>query len=128
MTLDGSDEEDEETLQLKLQEIQARLKLKAIQKKTKQTSEEVNDIARADSISLVRSNSGAASRVQSRISGLREARLQRSKSQTDVHVPVSPVRRARPAELPRSPQRVILGIDKGVRASDVSLKRAPSLK
>jgi minichromosome maintenance protein 10 len=126
--LDISDGEDEETLQLKLEEIQARLKLKALQKKTKQSSVTEGDVTRTGSAPLTRSNSVAAGRAQSRISDLREERLQRSKSQTDVHVPVSPVRRAKPAELPRSPQRVLLGIDKGLKASEVSLKRAPSLR
>ena len=99
-----------------------------MQKKTKQISDAEGDVAGTGSDSLARSNSVATSRAQSRISDLREERLQRSKSQADVHVPVSPVRRARPAELPRSPQRVLLGIDKGLKASEVSLKRAPSLR
>lgn len=114
---------------MKLQEIQARLKLKALQKKTKQGLDTENNGTRTGSATLTRSDSLTASRAQSRISDLREERLQRSKSQPEVHVPVSPVRRARPAaELPRSPQRVLLGIDKGLRAAEVSLKRAPSLR
>ena len=131
MTLHGSDsedEDDEETLQLKLQEIQARLKLKALKKKTKQNSDTEADFSRTGSKSLARSNSVATNRAQSRISDLREEQLERSKSQTDVHVPVSPVRRANPTELPRSPQRVLLGIDKGLKAGEISLKRAPSLR
>jgi minichromosome maintenance protein 10 len=133
MNLNGSggeedEDEDEETLQLKLQEIQARLKLKALQKKTKQSSDPEGDIARTSSAPLTRTNSAVASRTQSRTPGLREERLQRSKSQTNVHVPVSPVRRVQPIELARSPQRVLLGIDKGLKASEVSLKRAPSLR
>ena len=128
ITLHDSDEEDEETLQLKLQEIQARLKLKALQKKTKQNSDTEADFTRTGSTPLARSNSVATNRAQLRISDLREKQLERSKSQTDVHVPVSPVRRARPAELPRSPQRVLLGIDKGLKGGEVSLKRAPSLR
>lgn len=123
-----AEDDDEETLQLKLQEIQARLKLKALQKKAKQSSDTETDVSRAGSAPLARSNSVAANRAQSRISELREERLRRSKSQSSVHVPVSPVRRAQPAELPRSPQRVLLGIDKGMKASEVSLKRAPSLR
>jgi minichromosome maintenance protein 10 len=120
------EDEDEETLQLQLQEIQARLKLKKLQKKATQTSDTEKEINQAGSAPPSRA---AASRAQSRISELREERLQRSKSQASVHVPVSPIRRAQPpAELPRSPQRVLLGIDKGLKASDVSLKRAPSLR
>ena len=126
-SLDEDEDEDEETLQLQLKEIQARLKLKKLQKKATQGSdtEEINRAGTA----LSRANSAAANRAQSRISELRDERLQRSKSQASVHVPVSPIRRARPsAEVNRSPQRILLGIDKGLKASDVSLKRAPSLR
>jgi minichromosome maintenance protein 10 len=122
------EDEDEETLQLQLQEIQARLKLKKLQKKAKQNSDTENESTKADSTQLKRSNSYAANRAQSRLAGLREERSERSKSQNSVHVPVSPVRRARPAEPQRSPGRVLLGIDKGLKGSDISLKRAPSLR
>ncbi|KAN0117512.1 hypothetical protein V8E51_003489 [Hyaloscypha variabilis] len=122
------EDEDEETLQLQLQEIQARLKLKKLQKKAKQSSDTENESTRVDSAQVKRSNSVAANRAQSRLAGLREERLERSKPQSSVHVPVSPVRRARPAEPQPSPGRVLLGIDKGLKGSDVSLKRAPSLK
>jgi len=122
------DEDDEETLQLQLQEIQARLKLKKLQK-AKQSSDTEKEISRAGSAPLVRANSVAASRAQSRLAEVREERLQRSKSQASiVNVPASPVRRAKPAENPRSPGRVLLGIDKGLKGSDISLKRAPSLR
>ncbi|KAG4418235.1 hypothetical protein IFR04_008593 [Cadophora malorum] len=125
---DEDDDEDEETLQLQLQEIQARLKLKKLQKKTKQASESDNEAARSDSAQLKRATSAAASRAQSRIAGLREERLEKARAQPEVHVPVSPIRRTQPPTVQRSPGRVLLGIDKGLRGSDVSLKRAPSLK
>jgi minichromosome maintenance protein 10 len=124
MDNDDDDDEDEETLQLQLQEIQARLKLKKLQKKVKQNSDTENE----GSAQVNRSNSAITMRAQSRLAGLREERLERSKSQNNVHVPVSPIRRARPAEPQRSPGRVLLGIDKGLKGSDVSLKRAPSLR
>jgi minichromosome maintenance protein 10 len=122
------EDEDEETLQLQLQEIQARLKLKKLQKKAKQNPDTENESTKADSTQLKRSSSSAANRAQSRLAGLREERLERSKSQNSVHVPVSPIRRARPPEPQRSPGRVLLGIDKGLKGSDISLKRAPSLR
>jgi minichromosome maintenance protein 10 len=128
MNMVDGEEEDEETLQLQLQEIQARLKLKKLQKKSKQSSDTENENTRADTGTLSRANSAAAIRAQSRIAGLREERLERSKSQTRIHVPVSPVRKSQPAELPWSPGRVLLGIDKGLKGSDISLKRAPSLR
>ena len=128
--MDDEEDEDEETLQLQLQEIQARLKLKKLQKKAKQSSDTENDYTRVETAQARRSNSVAANRAQSRLAGVREERLERSKSQSDVHVhvPASPVRRARPTEAQRSPGRVLLGIDKGLKGSDVSLKRAPSLR
>ncbi|KAH8598850.1 hypothetical protein B0O99DRAFT_614324 [Bisporella sp. PMI_857] len=128
--LEDSGEDDEETLELKLQEIQARLKLKKLQKKTKQSSDTENNHARAGSAPIPRANSVATSRAQSRISELKGERLQRSKSQAGTHVeiPVSPIRRPQPIETNTSPKRVLLGIDKGVKAGDVSLRRAPSFR
>lgn len=126
--LGGSeDDDDEETLQLQLQEIQARLKLKKLQKKSKQGSD-TEDGTRSGSTTLGRSSSVAAlGRTQSRVDLRAEKdRLERSKSRNEVHVPMSPVRREQPAIVQRSPSRILLGIDKGLRGSDVSLKRAPS--
>ncbi|KAI9738887.1 MAG: hypothetical protein M1818_005200 [Claussenomyces sp. TS43310] len=124
--LDDEDE-DEETLQLRLQEIQARLKLKKLQKSKAAAGSNANDDPiRADAVPS-RANSAATSYARQELVGLCEQRLQRSKSQASVHVPVSPTRRAQPAvESPRSPGRVLLGIDKGLKGSDVSLRRAPS--
>ena len=123
---DEDNDEDEETLQLQLQEIQARLKLKKLQKKATQTSDTEKEISRAGSAPLARANSVAGSRARSRVSGLREEKLQRSKSQNNIDIPVSPLKRTQAIEPPRSPQRVILGIDKGLKGRDISLKRAPS--
>lgn len=85
------DDEDEEMLQLKLQAIEARLKLKRLQQQ--------KDKARPDSS------------VGSTISSAK------------VEVALSPTKRIVPT-IPKSPSRVVLGIDKGVNAADVSLKRA----
>ncbi|CZR60996.1 related to replication protein CDC23 [Phialocephala subalpina] len=123
--LDDEDEDDEETLQLQLQEIQARLKLKKLQKKAKASDSESESTRTAQ---VPRSNSVAASRAQSRIAEVREARAERSKSQAEVHVPVSPIRRVQPPPVQRSPGRILLGIDKGLKGSDISLKRAPNLR
>ena len=122
-----SEEEDEETLQLQLEAIQTRLKIKKAQRKKAQGSESDNE-KQSQPQSLSRANSAAAGRAQSRLDGIRERQLQRSKSQTQVDVPVSPVRRVRPVEEHKSPQRVLLGIDKGLTGKDISLKRAPSLR
>lgn len=105
------EEEDEETLQLKLQAIEARLKLKKLQKARKATEGEETEVLALPS----RPNTAA---------GFRRPELLRS--QSDVQVPVSPTRNIRPVAEQRSPARVLLGIDKGLRAQDVSLKRANS--
>lgn len=123
--MDDEDEDDEETLQLQLQEIQARLKLKKLQKKAKQSSDNESDSTRPK-VGISRSNSVATNRSQSRLAGAE--RLERPKSQVEIEVPVSPLRRAQPPTVQRSPGRVLLGIDKGLKGRDISLKRAPSLK
>lgn len=125
---DLDEDEDEETLQLQLQEIQARLKLKKLQRKAAQTSDTEKETNQAGSAPLSRANSVAASRAQSRLSELREETLKRSKSQASLQVPVSPIKRTQQTQAARSPQRVLLGIDKGLKGSDISLKRAPSFK
>ncbi|KAF2687282.1 hypothetical protein K458DRAFT_296242 [Lentithecium fluviatile CBS 122367] len=108
---DDDDEEDEETLQLKLQAIEARLKLKKLQKarKTAQEGEK---------------NSAGASSRPGTAASLRRVELPRP--QSELQVPVSPIRNRRAPEEQKSPARVLLGIDKGLRAQDVSLKRASS--
>ncbi|CAO2648109.1 Nn.00g090310.m01.CDS01 [Neocucurbitaria sp. VM-36] len=108
---DDDEDEDEETLQLKLQAIEARLKLKALQKAKKTVEHGEND-------------SNASSSRPGTAAALRRVDLPRPKS--DIQVPHSPVRARRAPEEQRSPARVILGIDKGLTARDVSLKRPGS--
>lgn len=126
---DNEDEdEDEETLQLKLQEIQARLKLKKLQKAKAGGGDATAAIPRSGTAANLRANSSAAIHGRSNISGLREERQERARSQASIHVPVSPVRKLQAPEPTRSPSRVLLGIDKGLRGCDVSLKRPPTLR
>lgn len=118
--LDEEDEDDEETLQLQLAAIQARLKLKKLQK-----SHTVQDLA-----------SLAGSRSDGRIKHHREAsfepdgrpekRARVAQSSASVNVLQSPDGLSRPPVLEqRSPGRVRLGLDNGRRAQDVSLSRPP---
>ncbi|KAK3903817.1 DNA replication licensing factor mcm10 [Staphylotrichum tortipilum] len=117
MDLDD-DEEDEEMLQLKLQAIQAKLRLKKLQAAKAQR--------KAATPPGSGSGEGGGMRevpIQSRLAAVRD-RLDR---QADVvQVPASPVRKTQAPAEQTSPQRVLLGIDKGLRAADVSLKKAPS--
>lgn len=127
----NEDDEDEETLQLQLQEIQARLKLKKLQKaKLKDTapSELVRDLTQSGATLLSRASSAAASRSRQEIRGLQRPISDDLEPCGRIHVPVSPTRRVQAIEQPKSPGRILLGIDKGLKGSDVSLRRAPSLR
>ncbi|KAG8423587.1 hypothetical protein J3458_000474 [Metarhizium acridum] len=119
------DDEDEETLQLKLQEIQAKLKLKRLQNvKAKEKAASHRDgeaDARSDPF-LPSPNRRARARTPGADENVRPA------SQNQVTVPASPVRKLQFLQQQTSPSRVLLGIDKGLKAKDVSLKRAPSQK
>ncbi|KAH9877145.1 hypothetical protein IAQ61_002508 [Plenodomus lingam] len=106
-TNDDTEEEDEETLQLKLQAIEARLKIKALQKKKAADSESFGSSAPSSSAD----NAQAARRPNM------------FQPAADIQVPHSPVRIRRAPEEQKSPARVLLGIDKGLKARDISLKR-----
>ncbi|KAK2064832.1 primase zinc finger protein [Colletotrichum caudatum] len=114
------EDEDEETLQLKLQEIQARLRLKKLQSARERT---------AGAVSPKRASPPPQQpRPASRVLGLGASRVApRPESQAIIEVPVSPVRKTQPQQSQTSPSRVLLGIDKGLKGKDVSLKRAPSV-
>ncbi|KAK7752209.1 hypothetical protein SLS62_005743 [Diatrype stigma] len=129
------EEEDEEVLRLKLQAIQAKLRLKQLQSaKAKRGPEDTAEIPSRPRSATIPSNVPTTARVtttarsQSRTEGLRPSAITRPRSQADVQVPASPVRKAQPVQSQTSPSRVLLGIDKGLKGKDVSLKRAPSLR
>ncbi len=114
---DGTDGEDEETLQLQLQAIEARLKLKRIQQAKAKRGTDAELDSRSTSASVSTATIGASRNERPQLpqqhSGLLQVPL--SPTQEKRHVPQSP----------KSPARVILGIDKGLRAQDVSLRRPP---
>ena len=111
---EDGEEEDEETLQLELQAIEARLKLKRLQQ-AKARQQEAGGVLREG---------------QDRRSPTRQhdrTPIPHSRGQNDViEVPLSPSDKNRSNQTQRSPARIILGIDKGLKARDVSLKRAYS--
>ncbi|KAG7286618.1 hypothetical protein NEMBOFW57_008929 [Staphylotrichum longicolle] len=120
---DMDEDEDEETLQLKLQAIQARLRLKKLQAAKAQK--------KSTAPPAPGPGDGGGMRevpIQSKLAAARD-RLDRQAAGDVVQVPASPVRKAQPtSDVQTSPQRVLMGIDKGLRGADVSLKRAPSQK
>lgn len=125
--LDTEDDEDEETLQLQLQEIQARLRLKKLQKaKARDAVPVSNEQVQKEATLLVRASSAAAIRSRQEVQESQRQRLHASRSQETIHVPASPSRKTQAPEAPISPKRVLLGIDKGLKGSDVSLRRPPS--
>ncbi|TGJ81754.1 hypothetical protein E0Z10_g7017 [Xylaria hypoxylon] len=127
LDLDLEGDEDEETLQLQLAAIQAKLKLKKLQAARAKKAQEP-DIPTMRSESRPILDAAPSSRVQSRAGHLKPGPIIQPQAQVDVEVPASPVRRTQTAQDTTSPSRIRLGIDKGLRAKDVSLKRAPSLK
>lgn len=125
-----SEEDDEETLQLQLQAIEARLKLKKLrQAKSRAAGAPHGDTEYGSGRKIQQSQEVEGSSVHARANQRqlqrREERLKKAKSQPSVHVPLSPPLK-RAVEEPRSPGRVLLGIDKGLRGRDVSLRRAPN--
>ncbi|KXG48941.1 Zinc finger, Mcm10/DnaG-type [Penicillium griseofulvum] len=118
---DDGEEEDEETLQLQLAEIKARLKLKKLQQKNRgRSSSNLDD-------EDVRPNSAiSALRTEDRGATPRIANGVRQRTSSDgIQVPASPTKRELPPSDPISPRRYVMGIDKGWKASDVSLRRPP---
>ncbi|QDS75336.1 hypothetical protein FKW77_002019 [Venturia effusa] len=110
MVAEDDEEEDEETLQLQLQAIEARLKLKKLRAAKAKAAGEVPEGSKPNS-------------------SKREARPRSPEPRKeDVQVPFSPVRKRQPTPEQKSPARVILGIDKGLRAQDISLKRAANAR
>lgn len=107
-------EDDEEILQLKLAAIEAKLKLKKLQQSK----------SRAPTPARPRSRPGSSHGTNSPNMNGGQWHEKSTDSLNSIEVPLSPVRRLQPTIQPKSPSRVLLGIDKGVRAVDVSLKRA----
>lgn len=133
MDLDQEEDDDEETLQLKLQEIQAQLRLKKLRKEKARATQgpqgPFSQTSNVDNARDSRPDSASLSRPGLRIKEIRRTDpAARPRSQPPVEVPASPVRKAQPPPAETSPSRILLGIDKGLKGKDISLKRAPSLR
>ena len=124
------EDDDEETIQLELAAIEARLKLRRLQaKKTKGGSQGVekdNELRRSNQSPPSDTVSRFESSGRSQLSA--KQTLARSRSVTQLEVPVSPERRSQTVQESRSPGRVTLGIDKGLTGKNVSLRKAPSVR
>ncbi|KAF4471068.1 minichromosome maintenance 10 [Fusarium albosuccineum] len=118
------EDEDEETLELKLQEIQARLRLKKLQSAKSKKTEGVEHLHTTTSELAI----STQVRTRSTRATTPTEEDKPAISQNQVQVPASPVRRFQAPQPQTSPSRVLLGIDKGLKAKDISLKRAPSYR
>ncbi|KAL9042541.1 MAG: hypothetical protein Q9214_003743 [Letrouitia sp. 1 TL-2023] len=105
-----NDDEDEETLQLRLEALEARLKLKKLQQKKKIASSPVD---------VGKENKPLTRKIESE--KLREPRSIQQNSK-EIQIPVSPQRKNIVTEEQKSPGRVLLGIDKGLKSKDISLR------
>ncbi|KAI9704480.1 MAG: hypothetical protein M1820_005554 [Bogoriella megaspora] len=114
LDVQSEEDEDEETLQLELQAIEARLKLKRLQQ-AKSRQRETND----DQIATLRPTPSTLQRGQT-------PPAQSDSKLLGVEVPLSPSTERIVHKATTSPARVMLGIDKGLSAHNVSLKRASS--
>lgn len=125
--VEEGEEEDEETLQLKLAAIQAKLKLKKLQQNKAKSSYPSPDGCAEEPIRPPSAASAdSTTRSASRLLYRRDRQTEDARPQSSLQVPLSPTRKQQAPPDPRSPGRILLGIDKGVRGSDVSLRRAPS--
>ncbi len=110
------EDDDEETLKLQLAAIEAKLKLKRLQQSRSRTGTphsvscnppSANDVGKWTSLS----SNGTQVPQQSRSNHV---------------VGVSPTKKLASIIEPKSPNRILLGIDKGFKGADVSLRRAKS--
>lgn len=117
------EEEDEETLKLQLAAIEAKLKLKKLQRNNSRSQANSSDAENRD---RPEPKSASRSHPAGRVHSSRNQQLKPDCTTNEVKIPLSPTRRPIPQSEAKSPHRVLLGIDKGVRADDVSLRRAPT--
>jgi minichromosome maintenance protein 10 len=119
------EDEDEEMLQLKLAAIEAKLKLKKLQQsKARLQAEPSEALAVQDGSQKRLTNATPTSRLHERNDKKSIVQAQ----EIALEVPISPTKKTTTAAEPKSPGRVLLGIDKGIRGHDVSLRRARSTR
>ena len=119
---EDEDCEDEEILELRLEALEARLKLKKLQqkKKLKTVGKSLDDEGLPGS--RVASNDDPV--LAKNWKKLTKERME--SLGIGVEVPASPPRKHAPAQEVRSPGRVQLGIDKGLTGKNVSLRGCPN--
>ncbi|KAI4121007.1 MAG: hypothetical protein LQ338_006619 [Usnochroma carphineum] len=122
------DDEDEETLQLRLQALEAKLKLKRLQQKRNKHTSSNSDIENRQPIW---SPAGSAPSSKSAAEENDWVKLEQPSTTTAsqaVQIPASPQRKPPTKGAPKSPGRVLLGIDKGLKGRNVTLRKPPGTK
>ncbi|KAL8865794.1 MAG: hypothetical protein Q9174_006690, partial [Haloplaca sp. 1 TL-2023] len=126
---DEGEDEDEETLQLRLQALEAKLKLKQLRAKKGRKAANGSDVENQHPENPEKRSRSALFNEGEDKSRERLGQVPRpSASRLPVQVPVSPPRKEFNKELPKSPGRVLLGIDKGLSSKNVSLKKKPPVR
>ena len=116
------EDEDEETLRLRLEAIEARLKIKMLQQKKKSASQRTGATEQDASINEGKGTDHPAGQGNT----LKGSSTGPSALHEDVQVQASPRRDKARAEQQTSPGRILLGIDKGLKAKNVSLRNPRS--
>lgn len=125
-TQSDEEDEDEETLQLRLQALEAKLKLKQLRQKKNKSVSNGSDVENEHPAKAPAFSTSESSGPSEKRDWLKLGRTQSvNKGARPAQIPVSPPRRKVPVELPKSPGRVLLGIDKGLKGKNVSLRRPP---
>ncbi|KAL9004807.1 MAG: hypothetical protein Q9188_002398, partial [Gyalolechia gomerana] len=129
LSSENEDDEDEETLQLRLQALEAKLKLKKLRQKKNKDQTNSSDIENERPGSSSRSSETAIKSTADKKDWMKlERPVRKSVESQPVQVPVSPQGKQVQEGAPRSPGRVVLGIDKGLKGKNVSLRRVPESK
>ena len=110
-------------MQLKLAAIEAKLKLKRLQQKKKEASAPSSDVGHEDLGSNQNSREEIPPRSSRCLGTCGEVPLVLARSTSDIQIPVSPQRKRIVVEQARSPGRILLGIDKGLKGKNISLRR-----
>ncbi|KAL8695851.1 MAG: hypothetical protein Q9201_007933 [Fulgogasparrea decipioides] len=123
------DDEDEETLRLRLQALEAKLKLKQLQAKKSKKLLDDSDVENEhpEKSSTCTKSAGRSTAEEKDRMNLGKP-IPRLNAKPPVQVPVSPPRKNTASEKPKSPGRILLGIDKGLKGKNVSLRRVPGAR
>lgn len=114
-----------ETLQLQLHALEAKLKLKRLQQKKHRGVSSNLELEKEGVASIKSARKENVPPQSQRQHSLERSALARRNISRDFQIPVSPQRKHQAVEEARSPGRVLLGIDKGLKGKNISLRRAP---